>query len=153
MNSDFAPKAKQFIGALEDAGVTVRINATRRPRERAYLMHYSSAIANKKVKPEDVPAMDGVHINWVHDTEKESINAAAALAKAYDIVYPPALISRHSEGGDVDMTLGNYVGKEIMNAEGKKIEINNKSDLNGLGAGYGVYKLKSDPPHWSDNGR
>lgn len=153
LNSDFAPKAKQFIGALEDAGVTVRINATRRPRERAYLMHYSSAIANKKVKPEDVPAMDGVHINWVHDTEKESINAAAALAKAYDIVYPPALISRHSEGGAVDMTLGNYVGKEIMNAEGKKIEINNKSDLNGLGAGYGVYKLKSDPPHWSDNGR
>ena len=152
LNQDFGPHARSFVDAIHDAGGGTRISATYRPRERAYLMHYSYLVGNGDVQPKDVPGMDGVNIDWVHDTDKESVQAAAALAKAFDIVYAPALISRHTEGAAVDMTITGIIGKDMVNGAGKTVRINNKSDLNGVGSSYGVYKLNSDPPHWSDDG-
>ena len=148
----FKAKLTKFIDAIKSAGGSVSIAATFRPRERAYLMHFSSMIARGEITADKVPTMDGVNIDWVHDTEAESKTAATAMAKAYTIVYPPALISRHTERAAVDMTITGLVGKKIKDASDKDVEIKVLSDLNAVGATYGVHKLLSDPPHWSDDG-
>ena len=152
LNPTFKAKAGKFIDAIKAAGGAVSIAATYRPRARAYLMHYSSKISLGNIKADKVPAMDGVNIDWVHDSGDESKKAASAMAKGYTIVYPPALISRHTEKSAVDMTITGIVGKKIKNASGEEVEIKKLSDLNAVGATYGVNKLVSDPPHWSDDG-
>ncbi len=148
----FKANATKFIDAIKAAGATVSIAATYRPRERAYLMHYSSMISRGEITADKVPAMDGVNIDWVHDSADESKTAATAMAKGFTIVYPPALISRHTERAAIDMTIGGMVGKKIKDASNKDVDIKLLSDLNAVGATYGVHKLLSDPPHWSDDG-
>jgi uncharacterized Zn-binding protein involved in type VI secretion len=37
-------------------------------------------------------------------------------------------------------------------ASDKDVTIKKMSDLHAVGASYGVHKLVSDPPHWSDDG-
>lgn len=44
----FRDKVEKFHKALKQAGARVTISATLRPPERAYLMHWSWMIANKK---------------------------------------------------------------------------------------------------------
>lgn len=148
----FKANATKFIDAIKAAGGTVSMAATYRPRERAYLMHYSAKISSGKIAADQVPAMDGVNIDWVHDSADKSKKAATAMVKGYGIVFPPALISRHTERAAVDMTIGGMVGKKIKDASDKNIEIKKLSDLHAVGATYGVQKLVSDPPHWSDDG-
>jgi len=74
------------------------------------------------------------------------------MASAYEIVYPPALVSRHTERSAIDMTISGVKNKKIKNASGTEVLIKRDSDLHSVGATYGVNKLLSDPPHWSDNG-
>jgi len=148
----FKAKAEKFIDAIKAAGGSVNVAATYRPRERAYLMHYSSKISRGDIAADKVPAMDGVNIDWVHDSDDASKKAASAMAKGYTIVYPPALISRHTEKAAIDMTITGIVGQKIKNASGEDVEIKKLSDLNAVGATYGVNELVSDPPHWSDDG-
>lgn len=152
----FRSNVTRFISAIKAAGGSVMIAATFRPKERAYLMHYSAAIARKEIKPEDVPLMDGVLIDWVHPTSKESIQAAAAMTKAYNIVFPPALVSNHNLRRAIDMRIYGIVGKDIVDAQGTSIRIAQHTDLTSdlfaIGASYGVLKLISDKPHWSDDG-
>lgn len=149
----FRDKVKKFLTAIAEAGGSVSIAATYRPRERAYLMHYSSKISRGDIDAAKVPTMAGVDIEWVHASEEASKRAASAMAKAFGIVYPPALISRHTERCAIDMTVNGIVGKKIKNASNEEVEIKKLSDLNAVGASYGVNKLVSDPPHWSDDGR
>lgn len=149
----FRANVEKFIDAIKAAGGTVFIAATYRPRERAYLMHYSSKISRGDIKADQVPGLQGVNIDWVHDSDAASKDAALAMAKAYAIVFPPALISRHTEKAAIDMTITGVVGKKMKNASGDDVEIKKQDDLNAVGATYGVKKLVSDPPHWSDNGR
>lgn len=128
------------------------MNATYRPRERAYLMHYSSKIRRGEISAKDVPEMAGVPIEWVHDTDDASVKAAKAMEKAFHIVYPPALISRHTERGAIDMNISGVIGKKVIGADKKEVEIKTDDDLFAVGKGYGVIKLLDDEPHWSDNG-
>jgi len=148
----FQASATSFIDALKQAGAVVHIAATYRPRERAYLMHYSSMIVRGEIDPEDVPAMNGVNIDWVHDTDAESIQAAHAMVTGFGIVFPPALISRHTERAAVDISITGIIGRTIKDASGQDVLIHHMSDLFPVGASYGARKLVSDPPHWSDNG-
>lgn len=152
LTPDFGAKVNSFIAAIKTAGGSVRISATYRPKERAYLMHYSAAISNGTVAPASVPSMDGVNIEWVHSTPAESISAATSMKTGYGIVYPPALVSRHSDKTAIDMTITGMSGKPIVDATGTTVSITNLSDLNPVGATYGVIKLVSDPPHWSVDG-
>lgn len=152
----FRSNVKSFRSALAAAGASVSIANTYRPKERAYLMHYSAAIARKEVTPEKVPAMDGVMIESVHPTKYASIRAAAAMARAYEIVYPPALISNHTRRCAIDMRISGVVGKSVAKADGTQVVIRKHaetdSDLFAVGASYNVFKLVSDKPHWSDDG-
>jgi SH3-like domain-containing protein len=43
----FKTNASSFIAALQSAGATVSIGATLRPKQRAYLMHWSFRIAKQ----------------------------------------------------------------------------------------------------------
>lgn len=148
----FRRSVDSFIGAIQAAGGSVRISATYRPKERAYLMHYAAAIANGAIAAERAPAMVGVNIEWNHGSTERSRAAAREMASAYQIVYPPALVSRHTERSAIDMAISGLKNKKIKDASGREVLIKKDSDLHAVGASYGVNKLLSDPPHWSDNG-
>ncbi|MCZ2439906.1 MAG: hypothetical protein LC119_07020, partial [Burkholderiales bacterium] len=122
------------------------------PAERAYLMHYAWKIAKQNLDASKVPAMPGVDIQWQHATPAASKLAASQMVADYGIVYAPVLTSRHSQRRAIDMTISNYSGKTFTGADGKATVVKTAADLHALGRGFGVHKLASDPPHWSDDG-
>jgi len=158
LSSAFRISIEDFIQSIRDAGGSVRISATRRPPERAYLMHYCWRIANEGMPPESVPPHEGINIDWTHldangnSDRSAAIKAASDMVSGYEIVHRPSLTSRHTEGRAIDMTITGIIGKRVADAGGVAIMINRLSDLNAVGSSYGVLKLLSDPPHWSDDG-
>jgi hypothetical protein len=102
--------------------------------------------------------MKGVDIDWVHIDAAGKIDLAAsraaarAMMQAYVIRYPAALRSRHTERRAIDMTITGFKDKTVKDASGHDVSLAGAADLHGLGKTYGVIKLKSDPPHWSDDG-
>lgn len=88
----------------------------------------------------------------------ESEAASSALASAFRTVYRPARNSRHCEGRAVDMNISWSGDLEIANRDGVVIKITSSPRdgsnvaLHAIGASYGVFKLVSDPPHWSSDG-
>jgi hypothetical protein len=161
----FKSNAKKFIAALRAAGADVSINATLRPRERAFLMHWSFRVAREAYDPEKVPEMTGVDIDWVHKDAQGNPNldasrfAAAQMVDGYDIAYRPVIDSRHTEGKAIDMDIS-WKSQElkITNGTGKDVSIKtgakdgSNPELHKVGKSYGVIKLVSDPPHWSSDG-
>ena len=160
----FRQKCEAFLAALQDAGATISINATVRPPERAYLMQWSFVINTSEVEPDDVPEFAGVEIEWVHRKSNGSTDLAASLAAAaamvhgYDIAHRPSLTSLHIFGKAIDMSIGWEAVLRIKQKNGVKRTIGSlpRSGLNpqlwAIGATYGVLKLPSDPPHWSNTG-
>ena len=119
----FRASVTGFIAALQQAGIVVRVSATYRPRERAYLMHYCVKIANGTKTPADVGACDGVDIEWDHGDLTASRAAARAMASGYQIVFPAAFPTRHSDRVAIDMTLSSFVGTVVIDARGRGISI------------------------------
>jgi hypothetical protein len=160
----FRQKCEAFLAALEDAGATVSINATLRPPERAYLMHWSFVINTSEVEPDDVPEHAGVEIDWVHPKPNgspdlaASLAAAAAMVHGYDIAHRPSLTSLHIFGKAIDMSVEWNGALKIKKKNGTNKTIGSlprtglNHDLWAVGATYGVLKLPSDPPHWSSTG-
>lgn len=149
----FSSAVQKFISAIKSSGGFVRVSATYRPVERAYLMHYSWCIAREGLDPTQVPPKDGVNIDWTHKGDREAATAAARkMVSLYSIAYKPVLSSRHTQRRAIDMTITNVVGKNVMANNGVEVAVATLSTLNSIGATYGVHKLISDPPHWSDDG-
>lgn len=160
----FRGNVERFIAALRAAGAMVDVEATLRPPERAYLMHYSFRIAREGLDPSQVPGMTGVDIQWVHkDTSgtpdlTASRRAATAMVQAYGIAFKPALNSHHTRGIAIDMAIAWNGNLTITNGQGQSITITtlphhgDNTTLHQVGASYGVIKLRSDPPHWSADG-
>ncbi|HTW57150.1 MAG TPA: hypothetical protein VMD99_03355 [Terriglobales bacterium] len=161
----FRSNARKFVAALKTAGATVSINATLRPKERAYLMHWSFCIAREDCDPETVPAMPGVNIEWIHtDTSGNkqmdaSKRAAEQMVEGYDIAFRPVLVSRHTQGLAIDMDISwTSAAITIKDAAGNNVAINagakdgSNPQLHDVGRTYGVIKLIADPPHWSSDG-
>ncbi|MCA1552843.1 MAG: hypothetical protein LC737_00535 [Chloroflexi bacterium] len=156
--------ADRFIAALKTAGASVIVSETYRPRERAYLMHFAYRIARENLDPREADVLDGVNICWLHRDANGNPNlvaskaAAELMVLAYHIVYPPALNSRHTERRAIDMTVGWLGDLNIADASGKLVRITSpprtgdNPDLHKVGATFGLIKLVSDPPHWSDDG-
>ncbi len=150
-----------FIGALRAAGAAVQKNATYRPPERAYLMHWCCLIAGYRGKdnvfhqiaPGDVPAMTGVDIDWTCGGDPGGARSAAiAMRDKFQIVYPAALQSRHTQRRAIDMTITWQGSILVLSKNGNAMAAAALSDLFPIGATYGVMKLKDDIPHWSDDG-
>ncbi|MBU8977500.1 hypothetical protein JI752_015220 [Lysobacter sp. MMG2] len=171
LTSPFRENAAAFIAALRRAGAGVTISATLRPRERAFLMHWSWKIVNDNVDPRNVPAHEGVDIEWKHTddngeySERASRAAATAMVNAYgmqNLRTAPALNSRHIEGNAIDMTIGWQGTLDIQVPSGLQEAIATtprdgmNHDLRSVGASYGVVKFRGgdrDRPHWSNDGR
>lgn len=159
LKQPFRSSVEAFIGALQSAGATVSIAATWRPERRAYLMHYAWLIVKEGINPATVPPMSGVDIDWCHDGNMPSARAAAAeMVLCYGLRYRPSLHSRHIQRRAIDMKIVWHGTITPMNANGEEVFLSWETgkgvpeSLIALGAGYGVHKLRSDPPHWSDDG-
>lgn len=172
LEPDFRKKVKEFLNALTMAGAHVTITATRRPRQRAYLMHYSWCIwkhwqgTNASSVPAFVPHAGeaAIDIQWVHSTPSLSLTAAYAMASAYGITglhVPPALNSNHIQGKALDMVISWKGTMSIKEKSGTTKAIKStprngtNADLLKVGKTYGVIHLinvMADPPHWSFNG-
>lgn len=156
---EFKSRVLAFISAMERGGSRVAIDASYRPPERAYLMHWCCMIADSGQDPAAVPPMAGVDIDWSHDGDVAAARSAARAMKAtYDIQYPAALVSRHTQRRAVDMTIGWNDTLSIRDYDGHLRHITSEP-RNGsnpvliqVGASFGVIKLVTDPPHWSDDG-
>lgn len=159
----FQQGVTSFIAALRSAGAAVTVNATYRPPERAYLMHFACMVAGytdaakvfHQIKPGDVPAYQGVDIDWTCGGDMDEARIAAAeMVQAYQIVYPAALVSNHTRRLAVDMDIGWRGTMAIVRKGGAVISVDSRhpEQLWPVGASYGVIKLPTDKPHWSADG-
>jgi hypothetical protein len=156
----FGDGCRAFISAMKKGGATVSIGATYRPSERAYLMHWCCMIGQSGQDPASVPAMPGVDIDWTHRGNHAAAKAAAqAMMAKYEIQFPAALVSRHTQRRAIDMTISWSGTLTITDFDGvtRKISTGPRNGSNPqlieAGKSFGVIKLPSDPPHWSDDGR
>lgn len=153
-----------FLFALEQAGATCRIANTFRPKEACYLMHHAWMIWKGKTKPEAVPSLPGVLIEWVHKTHEESVNAAYQMCLGYQILRlqdAPARESNHTKGLAIDMSISWFGTLKIKDANDQEIAIsstprdNMNQELWKVGASYKViryFRPINDIPHWSIDG-
>jgi hypothetical protein len=160
----FKANVTRFLAALQAAGATVTIADTLRPPQRAYLMHFSFAIAREGLDPSTVPAMTGVDIQWIHpaspgmSSSQASKTGAEQMVQGYGIAFKPALSSRHTEGNAIDMSIAWIGDLVIAKADGSNITVTSaprtgdNASLQQVGSSYRVIKLVTDPPHWSNDG-
>lgn len=155
---EFARKVAAFIGRLTDAGCTVSIADTYRPPQRAYLMHWCCMIGGAGQDPAAVPAMPGVDIDWTCGGDRVKAKAAAqAMMAGYQIKFPAALASRHTQRRAIDMTIKVPAGATILDCDGHPHHfdaacLGTDPRVVAIGKTFGVMKLANDAPHWSDDG-
>jgi hypothetical protein len=156
---DFADRVRAFLSQLSHGGATVAVNATYRPPQRAYLMHWCCMIGGSGQDTAAIPPMDGVDIDWTHNHAPISARAAARqMMTRYKIQFPAALVSRHTQRRAIDMTIGWKGTLRITDFDGRAHVIDSSPrtgsnpQLIQVGTSFGVRKLVSDPPHWSDDG-
>lgn len=161
----FRSCVQEFLTALNDAGAKVLVSVTKRDARRAYLMHWSWKIYLGKCLPSAAQHLIGLDIEWDHGDAAASKAGAAEMVSGFQLAIPPrssqppSLISHHIPGRAIDMSIIWSDTIHVARKDGKKVPItytsnpNKNTDLHAVGASYGVFKLKSDAPHWSFNGR
>lgn len=178
LSGTFRQEVTDFISMMRRAGITVTVFGTRRPPERAYLMHYSWLIEKGKIDPADVPPFAPgpgrapVRICWQHtdprgaDDRAASVEAAREMISGYQIspslAVAPALSSLHTRGLAIDMAMTwSKASITIAGRRGHRVRISVtphsglNSQLIAVGATYGVIHYLSaaaDPVHWSVSG-
>lgn len=162
LESGFQRKVRSFKAALEYAGATVTITATRRPKKRAEVMNRAWLVMKGQADPTCVTPIPGVAIEWDHGNKDRSKAAALELAKRFGIQsrsQAPSPNSRHVTGHAVDMKIRWSGDLPIIDGKGKVVIIKSGSrdgtnrELHKIGASYGVRKLVNDEPHWSSDGK
>lgn len=155
----FRARATKFVDALQIAGAQVLLSSTLRNPIRAHLMHYSWRLSRGEISPAAIPVLAGLSIRWDHGDVTRSRDAARAMSGLFNLAFQPALTSLHIQGRAIDMTINWQGTLRITDNAGKRWSIaaprsgNNNADLHKVGASFGVFKLLSDPPHWSETGR
>lgn len=158
LDAGFQACVRPFLAALKGAGASVSIDTTFRSLQRAYIMRYSWDLAKELIRPSAVPAMDGVDIIWDHGNLVASVRAAKEMAALFGLAFRPSLNTRHNKGLAIDMDIRWSGTMSIRDKAGKTALIgapNNgafNTALHRVGASYGLIKLLTDRPHWSDNG-
>ncbi len=153
-----------FVAALTAAGATVAIRTTRRSPARAYLFHWSWLIGLGKAGASAASLMRGVDIQWDHGDDGASREGAREMIAGFGLAVPPAstnppsLGSKHISGSAVDMEIAWRGDLRVKTMDGKTVtvpfvpNVNKNTALHEVGASYGVRKLVTDAPHWSDDG-
>ncbi|MFJ5548128.1 hypothetical protein [Streptomyces sp. NPDC093225] len=167
-----------FVRAMRGGGISVTPEATRRPVQRAYMMHYAWLIWKKQISADKVPAFKpakgqaGVDICWQHTDangtydKAASLAAATAMVKAFKITglkVAPSLTSLHVRGLAIDMsttwsarsiTVTDHSGRRVTIATTPHSGLNTK--LIAVGRTYGVIhyspRPSDDATHWSTTG-
>ena len=155
--SPFRENVVRFTDSLKAAGAKIRVSATRRNEGRAKLMNACWRIAEGSLKPGDVPAIADCDIKWDHGDDKASRRGAREMVETFGIAFPPSLTSLHILGRAIDMTISWEGTIKVADARGALRAVSAPRDgsnkvLQAIGASYGVRKLATDPPHWSDTG-
>lgn len=165
LRPSFQLAVSSFLWALQQAGASYTIHNTFRPLEACYLMRNAWLIWRGVVKPDAVKPYPGVLIEWVHETQEESVSAACRMCFGYHIQGlkdAPAAESNHSKGLAIDMSISWNGNLRINDASGEEVVIktmprdNLNADLWAVGATYGVKRYHSprhDIPHWSVDGQ
>ena len=161
LKDPFKTNFEAFLRAMKEAGISMRITASHRPKQRAYMMHYAWMIAKGKITPAEVPPLVGVDIIWNHGHAKQGAQDMVDAFGINNLAVPPALNSRHIEGRAIDTVLTWTKDIKIRKKDGtfKTIagEPRNSThpDLIAVGSTYGVIHFKpasADKVHWSDDG-
>ncbi len=147
-----------FVSVLQQGGAHVEVQATLRPPERAYLMHWCWMIAHLSQAPAAVPPMEGVPVDWTHGGDGKAARAAA-MVEAFELQFLPSLSSRHIVGRAIDMSIVWDGRLSVRDFDGNPHYIlteprdGSNPELINVGASFGVIKLATNQPHWSDDGR
>ena len=164
LEDDFEAKVTAFHGMLGTAGATTTITSTLRPKERAFLMHWSWKIVKDGQDPQMIPTMAGVDINWWHGDLTTSKAKAQEMVNGYGINglgVAPALNSRHTEGKAIDMQVTWSGNLSVTKKDGTAVTISSTPrdstnvDLITVAATYGVIhftNVAADKVHWSTDG-
>lgn len=132
LREPFRGSVRRFVAELEARGCTVRIAATLRPPQRAWLMRQAWDVSSGRLAPSAVPVHPEIGpITW-------TVAGAREMVRTYSLAVRPSLTSRHIGGEAIDMRIEGWGTDEERIA---------------LGESFGVKKLRSDPPHWSSDGR
>lgn len=176
---DFATRLRRLLQQFRDQGAEAWVYSTVRSPERGYLIYGSfllsrasgAAEARERIERLDRLNRDwglDIPIRWRHpDGLEATIEAARAMANAYDVVYATEWGARHSshyDGTAADfavldlprsITLTSYDGRRS-----RRFDLSDASeprDLNLTPAliewierEFGLAKLRSDYPHWGD---
>jgi hypothetical protein len=180
LDAGFKASLDKFFEILTANNITTGEYTTKRPKERAYLLHYAVEVKNGTTKAKDVPKQDGVDIIWDHGEDAKSVAAAKEMVDAFGIVGPAALESNHIAGKAIDMKFDftkctkDGVTKITYKKEGKDVERTLKIDdeavigvkaagksiasiadreLSKAGDDFGVKRhIDNDIVHWSTTG-
>ena len=182
LDAGFKGSLDKFFEVLTAANITTGEYTTLRPKERAYLLHYSVEVSKGTTAAKDVPAQAGVDIIWDHGTDEKSKAAAKEMVDEFGIVGPAALVSNHIAGNAIDMKFdftkatkdkdGNVTltykkdGKDVsrtlkiddeavmgVKAKGKSISSIAGRELSKAGEDFGVKRhIDNDIVHWSTTG-
>ncbi len=165
LEKDFKVLFTKFVTALEASGATKSVTSVLRPKERAYLMHWSWRIAKQAFDAATVPAMAGVDIEWNHGTAQPSRTGSQEMVDGYgtnDLEVAPSLTSRHTTGQAVDMAVSWAGTLKIKDASGKEHSITSTPrdhtnvDLIAVAKTFGVVHFQpvdKDRLHWSNDGK
>ena len=158
----FRTKVADFIATLREGGATIRIASTLRNPVRAHLMHYSWKVGHGMIAPDRVPKKAGLDIEWDHGDEDASKEGAMEMVRKFNLVHIASLTSNHIRGLAIDMditwkgklALGMPLASGIYEIPDRPWTGAGNRELHLYGERYfGVKKLRSDPPHWSSDGR
>nr|WP_298687531.1 hypothetical protein [uncultured Dongia sp.] len=160
LESGFRARVQDFIGSLRHAGASVTIASTRRNATRAHLMHYCWKVAHGDIAAADVPAMSGLTIDWDHGDAEKSKQGAQEMVNLFGMAHIASLSSNHISGKAIDMNISwketlvlTQPAPLLTRIESRPRSGQNR-ELHGIGGDvFRVFKLCSDPPHWSFNGR
>ena len=160
----FKANAKAFIKALKDARATVDVSTTKRSDKRAYLFHWCWRIGLGKVKASEAKAMPGIDIEWDHGDAEKSKKGAKEMIDGFGLAVPPnstnapSITTNHTPGKAIDMDIAWTGTMKIKKKDGTEesvmfmADVNKNTKLHAVGASYGVKKLTTDAPHWSQDG-
>ena len=149
LTGTFRYAVDDFVAAMTEAGIKVKIDATYRPIQRSYLMHWSWRIVNDGIDPATIPPMAGVEIEWQHPTAAGSLKAANDMVDALSIRNlrtEPALRSQHNVRLAIDMSLSWRRTVSVVDGNGELVHIKTlprtgmNRQLIEIGATYGVKK-------------
>lgn len=182
LQDGFENNVRAFIASMQAGNINVNVLATLRPRQRAYMMHYSFRLGNDN--PDDdiapgaippfIPAAGEapLPICWEHRSYPDGlVDLAASRAAARELMQafrilpnlavPPALNSRHTEGLAIDMTTTWVRNTRIRDANNRQVQLRglprdgNNATLQQVGGTFGVVHSvlgAGDMNHWSNDG-